>query len=70
MVFFPCFLFVSRARETDTDDNNCPGGWILVAMVGDLGSGPPPTFFAFDGVIDAFDFALWKACYDGLGPDP
>jgi ABC-type transport system substrate-binding protein len=35
---------------------------------GDLGSGPPPTFFAFDGVVDAFDYALWKACYDGTAP--
>ena len=37
--------------------------------VGDLGTGPPPTFFAFDGVIDAFDYTLWKQCYDGLGPN-
>jgi len=36
--------------------------------LGDLGSGPPPTFFAFDGSVDAFDFTLWKACYDGIAP--
>jgi peptide/nickel transport system substrate-binding protein len=52
--------------EMDTADNNCSGGWIRITKVGDLGSGPPPTFFACDGVIDAFDFALWKACYDGI----
>jgi len=56
--------------ETDTEDNNCPGGWILVAMVGDLGCGPPPTFYTPDGVVDSWDYALWKACYDGLGPNP
>jgi parallel beta-helix repeat protein len=54
--------------ETDMEDNNCPGGWILIAKVGDLGGGPPPTFFACDGEVDAFDFTLWKACYDGIAP--
>jgi hypothetical protein len=54
--------------ETDTADNYYPGGWILVTMVGDLGSGPPPTFFACDGKVNAWDFALWKACYDGVAP--
>jgi len=54
--------------ETDTADNNCPSGWILVAMVGDFGTGPPPTFFACDGAVDAWDFPLWKACYDGTAP--
>jgi len=39
-----------------------------VYMLGDLGSGPPPTFFAYDGNIDAFDYTLWKACYDGTAP--
>jgi hypothetical protein len=54
--------------ETDTADNNCSGGWILITKVGDLGGGPPPTFFACDGEVDAFDFTLWKACYDALAP--
>jgi parallel beta-helix repeat protein len=54
--------------ETDTADNNYSGGWILAAMVGDLGSGPPPTFFACDREVDAIDFTLWKACYDGVAP--
>jgi len=46
-------------------------GTIIVELgrkLGDLGTGPPPTFFVFDGVVDAFDYALWKACYDGTAP--
>jgi peptide/nickel transport system substrate-binding protein len=56
--------------ETDTADNNCPGGWILITKVGDLGSAPDDllTFFACDGKVDGLDFALWKACYDGIAP--
>jgi hypothetical protein len=42
-------------------------GKIAIVRLGDLGSGPPPTFFACDESVDAFDYALWKACYDGLG---
>jgi peptide/nickel transport system substrate-binding protein len=41
---------------------------VVAWKVGDLGLGPPPTFFAFDGEVDAFDFTLWKACYDGVVP--
>jgi peptide/nickel transport system substrate-binding protein len=44
------------------------GATTITWKVGDLGRGPPPTFFAFDGVIDAFDYTLWKQCYDGLAP--
>jgi len=54
--------------EMDTGDNRFTDGRVFISVVGDLGSGPPPTFFACDGVIDAFDFALWKVCYDGLAP--
>jgi hypothetical protein len=39
-----------------------------VCLLGDLGSGPPPTFFAFDGKVNSWDYALWKACYDGVAP--
>jgi thermitase len=54
--------------EMDMEDNDCPGGWILIAKVGDLGGGPPPTFYTPDGVVDSWDYALWKACYDGTAP--
>jgi parallel beta-helix repeat protein len=54
--------------EIDTEDNRRIDGWILVTRAGDLGSGPPPTFFKCDGKVDAWDYALWKACYDGLAP--
>jgi peptide/nickel transport system substrate-binding protein len=37
-------------------------------LMGDLGTGPPPTFYAYDGAVDAFDYALWKACYDETPP--
>jgi len=42
----------------------------IVYILGDLG-GPVnfvPTFFAFDGEVDGYDFALFIACYKGLGP--
>jgi hypothetical protein len=39
-----------------------------VYMIGDLGSGPPPTYFSFDGVVNSWDWALWKACYEGTAP--
>jgi len=54
--------------ETDTKDNNCTNGWILITTVGDLG-GPVsyvPTFFACDGKVDGFDLALFIHCYKGL----
>jgi hypothetical protein len=58
-----------KDSEGDYISHETKDGSITVASyLGDLGTGPPPTFFAFDGVIDAFDFALWKACYDGLAP--
>jgi hypothetical protein len=54
--------------EMDTGDNRFIDGRVFISVVGDLGSGPPPTFFACDGAVDAFDFTLWKACYDGVAP--
>jgi len=54
--------------ETDTEDNNCSGGWILVAMVGDLGGGVPPAFFNCDGKCDGKDLSLFLQCFKGLGP--
>jgi hypothetical protein len=56
--------------ETDTEDNNCTGGWILVAMVGDLGGGVPPTFFKCDGKVDGKDLSLFLQCFKGTAtPD-
>jgi len=54
--------------EEDYDNNNSTNGEVLLKLLGDLGTGPPPTFFAFDGNVDAFDYTLWKACYDGTAP--
>ena len=63
---------------TDTKLKNSEGDYILhetkdgsvtVAMyLGDLGSGPPPTFFAFDGIVDGWDLTLFIMCYNGLAP--
>jgi hypothetical protein len=44
------------------------GIYSCMQKVGDFGSGPPLTFFKSDGAVDAWDFALWKACYDGAAP--
>jgi outer membrane protein assembly factor BamB len=54
--------------ETDTEDNNCLGGWILVAMVGDLGGGVPPQFFNCDGKVDGKDLSLFLQCFKGTAP--
>ena len=54
--------------ETDTADNNCSGGWILVAMVGDLGGGVPPEFFKCDSKVDGKDWSLFLQCFRGTAP--
>jgi hypothetical protein len=64
--------------ETDTTDNNCTGGWVLITKVGDLGSrvevspGPPPVyaneFFVCDGLVTSADLSLFLLCYRGQGP--
>lgn len=38
------------------------------AMLGDLGGGVPPAFFAFDHVVDAKDLALFIACFQKIAP--
>jgi len=56
--------------ETDTTDNNCTDGWVLITKVGDLG-GPVnyvPTFFACDGKVNGYDLALFIACYRKEAP--
>ena len=56
-------------NETDTTDNNCTGGWVLIAKVGDLGSGAPVAqFFQCDGIIDASDIGLFIRCLRGTAP--
>jgi len=37
-------------------------------LCGDLGRGVPPQFFAFDGIVDGKDLALFLQCYRGLAP--
>jgi hypothetical protein len=54
--------------ETDTADNNCNDGWILVVKVGDFGGGTPAKFFQFDGKVDGKDKALFLLCYRGVAP--
>jgi hypothetical protein len=54
--------------ETDTADNNRTDGWILVAMVGDLGGGVPPQFFNCDGKCDGKDLSLFLQCFKGTAP--
>lgn len=38
------------------------------ALLGDLGGGTPPAFFAFDGVINAKDLALFFDCLQRVAP--
>jgi len=52
--------------ETNIADNNCTDGWILITMVGDLGSAG--GFFKCDGSVDGFDLALFIQCYNDLAP--
>ena len=56
--------------EVDTLDNTLVDGWILITKVGDFGGSIMyvPTFFACDGKVDAYDLALFIACYKGLSP--
>jgi parallel beta-helix repeat protein len=52
--------------ETDTTDNNFTGGWVIVAMIGDItGSSGYP-----DGKIDARDVAGIASRYGAKPPDP
>ena len=60
-----CTVYVTARYLGESIFNSTTFG---VYQLGDLGSGPPPTFFDFDGAVDAFDFTLWKACYDGVAP--
>jgi len=58
-----------KNSEGDYISHETKDGSVTVAMyLGDLGSGPPPTFFAFDGIVNAWDLTLFIMCYNGLGP--
>ena len=58
-------------NETDTTDNNCADGSVLITKVGDLGGGVPPQFFKCDGLVNSNDLNLFLRCYRGQGPpDP
>jgi hypothetical protein len=37
-------------------------------ILGDLGSGVPPTFFAFDGKVDGKDMSLFLLCFKNQAP--
>jgi peptide/nickel transport system substrate-binding protein len=37
-------------------------------QMGDLGSGAPPQFLQFDGVVDGKDLSLFLQCFKGLAP--
>jgi hypothetical protein len=39
-----------------------------VYILGDLGGGVPPTFFAFDGKVDSKDYSLFLQCLKGIAP--
>ena len=39
-----------------------------VYILGDLGGGLPPQFFAFDGKVDGKDLSLFLQCFRGTGP--
>ena len=40
-----------------------------VYILGDLGGGIPPTFFAFDGKVDSKDYSLFLQCLKGTAPE-
>ena len=58
----------SLPGEIHTANNVYINGWIPIAKIADIGGGLPPEFFKFDGKVDAFDLALFIACYRGLSP--
>jgi parallel beta-helix repeat protein len=57
-------------NETDTTDNNCTDGWVLITKVGDLGSrvGTSNVFGVFDGAVTSTDLSLFLQCYKGTAP--
>jgi parallel beta-helix repeat protein len=57
-------------NETDTTDNTCTGGTVLITKVGDLGSrvGGTNVFFAFDDAVTGADLQLFRLCFKGLAP--
>jgi len=55
-------------NETDTTDNNCADGSVLITKVGDLGTGYPLVFGKCDGKVTGPDLALFLMCYKGTAP--
>jgi len=50
--------------ETDMTDNNCTGGWVVVAGVGDLTGGTPnPYDFVPDGKVLIEDVSVVAKCF-------
>ena len=47
--------------ETDTTDNTLTGGWIIIAMVGDINA---------DGIVDISDVYLIALAFGAMPPDP
>ena len=43
-------------------------GEVQQGVVGDLGGGVPPQFFAFDGKVDGKDLTLFLMCFKGNAP--
>jgi hypothetical protein len=60
-----CTVYVTSMYLSETASNTTK---FEVYILGDLGSGPPPTFFAYDGKVNAYDLALFIQCYKGLAP--
>jgi hypothetical protein len=58
--------------ETNLANNNCTGGSVLIAKVGDLGGYPPgsvvPQFFLCDGSVGPDDVILFTQCYRRTAP--
>jgi hypothetical protein len=58
--------------ETNTADNDCTGGWVVVSMVGDLtGGSASPWDFVPDGKCDGKDISVAAKCfgsYPGCSP--
>jgi hypothetical protein len=55
--------------ETNTDNNNCTDGWVVVAGVGDLTGGTPnPYDFVPDGKVLIDDVAVVAKCFAQKAP--
>jgi hypothetical protein len=54
-------------NEIEAADNNVTGGWVIVAMVGDVSS---IVVAVPDGRVDSYDLEAVTSCYGAVSPSP